>query len=78
MMPRFYFDVIDDVITTDEDGQELPSSAAAIDVAYRSARGLAATAVLEGHLNLKDRIVVRDERGTVTEVSFRQAISVEG
>jgi hypothetical protein len=77
-MPMFFFDVVDHEITTDAEGLELASSAAAIEVAYVSARSLAATAVLEGHLNLKHRIVVRDEQGTVAEVLFRQAVTVEG
>jgi hypothetical protein len=77
-MPRFFFDVIDDAITIDYDGQELPSSAAAIEEAHRGARSLAATAVLEGNLDLRHRIVVRDDDGTVAEVSFRQAVAVMG
>jgi hypothetical protein len=76
-MPKFFFDVVDDEITTDLTGLDLPGSAAAIAEAHRGARSLAATAVLEGHLNLKHRIVVRDEQGTVAEVLFHQAVTVE-
>lgn len=76
-MARFYFDVIDHETTLDEEGQDLPSSAAAIEEAHRAARSLAATAVLDGHLNLKHRIVVRDEQRTVAEVPFGQAVTVE-
>ena len=77
-MPRFFFDVIDHEIATDEDGLDLPSSAAAIEEAHRSARSLAAETVLRGNLNLQHRIIVRDEQGTVAEVLLRQAIALEG
>jgi hypothetical protein len=75
-MPRFYFDVIDDEVITDEEGQELPSSAAAIFEAHRSARELAAAQVLEGQLNFRHRIVVRTGTDTVAEVAFGQAVLV--
>jgi Domain of unknown function (DUF6894) len=77
-VPRFFFDILDDDTTIDADGLELPSSAAAIDVAHKGARDLAATQILEGHLDLWHRIIVRDERGTVAEISFRQAVAVQG
>jgi hypothetical protein len=52
-MPMLYFEVIDHEITTGEDGLDRPSSVAAIEKAHLGARSLAATAALDGHLNLK-------------------------
>ncbi|HEY0148545.1 MAG TPA: hypothetical protein VGB70_06030 [Allosphingosinicella sp.] len=75
-MPRFYFDVHDEVLATDEDGLDLAGPDAAIEEAHRGARDLAAAQVLGGRLNLNHRIIVRDKAGVIAEVSFRQAVTL--
>jgi hypothetical protein len=76
-MPRFFFHVYDDMVALDEEGQELPSSAAAMERAIQEARHMACHEVLKGHLGLTHRIEVEDETGAVVAtVEFKDAIQL--
>jgi hypothetical protein len=73
----FFFDLYDDVVVSDDEGQDLPDLAAARITAIKSARQIACAQVLNGRLNLTHRIEVRDESGSVvTTVLFGDVIKV--
>jgi hypothetical protein len=77
-MPRFFFHLYDDMVSVDDEGTELPDAKAAHECAVKSARAIACQEVLEGHLNLRHRIEVEDERGTpVLTVHFSDVVKLE-
>ena len=77
-MPRYYFDIQDDLGSKDEDGLILPDLEAARSEAIKAARDLAAVQVKDGHLNLRHLIVVKDEdRQPLITVRFGEAVQVE-
>jgi hypothetical protein len=77
-MPRFYFNLRDDLVVDDEEGRELPDIAAARDCALLNARSIASENVHKGHLDLSHRIEVVDHDGRiVATVSFADAVKVE-
>ena len=77
-MPRFFFDLHDDMIAKDQEGVELSGPSAARERAILSARDMAATQVLQGYLNLRHFIGVRDESGaSVAKIRFGDAVEVE-
>ena len=66
------------MIVTDQEGTELPSLEAAREHALNNAREMACAEVLEGHLNLKHRIDVADEGGTVLfTLQFRDTVEIQ-
>jgi hypothetical protein len=76
-VPRFFFNVYDDVIVLDEDGLDLPDLAHAQREALRSARSLACQQVGRGELHLDHRIEIADERGEcLAKVRFVDAIDI--
>lgn len=78
-MPRFYFNLRNDLVVDDEEGMELSDLATAREYALRNARSIAAENVLRGHLNLTHRIEIADETGLVVgTLSFKDAIAIEG
>ena len=77
-MPKFFFDLYDDMTVIDEEGQELRGPEDAHRRAFQNAAEMACTEVLEGHLKLKHRIEVRDESGaTIATVRFADVVKVE-
>jgi hypothetical protein len=77
-MPRFFFNLYDDIASLDEEGKEFPSLQAAREWAFGVAREMACAEVLEGHLSLKHQIEIADENGKVlATVLFRDAIELE-
>ncbi len=77
-MPRFFFNVDDDIIAKDDEGLELPSVAAARLEAIRSARELIADQVRHGHFVLSHWIDVVDEHGDpVLTITFRDAVDIK-
>lgn len=77
-MPRFFFNVYDDIVALDDEGVTLPDVEAAKQEALRGARSLAAEQVLAGRLNLQHWIEASDETGAVVAtVTFRDAVAVE-
>jgi hypothetical protein len=77
-MPRFFFDVHDDIDMIDDDGVELPDADAAAREALRGARALICEQVTKGRINLSHFVKVRDEAGAhVATVSFDEAVTLE-
>lgn len=76
-MPRFYFNLYNDMTSIDEEGAVLPNAAAALQRAARIAREMAAESVREGHLVLEHRLEVIDDTGElVGTVHFRDVVRV--
>jgi hypothetical protein len=76
-VPRFFFNLHDDVECRDDEGFELPSAAAALRRAADAAREIGAKSIREGHWVLDHRIVICDERGSeVGTVLFRDVVRV--
>jgi hypothetical protein len=77
-MPHFYFNVYDDVVTTDEEGVTLPNLDAARLQALAGARALMAEQVSRGYLVRSHWIDVVDEAGAVVfHLPFGDAIDVK-
>lgn len=78
-MPRFYFHLRNDLDVPDEEGKELPSLEAALELAASEARKLAGEIVKEsGRITLSHRIDIEDDRHTVlASVSIRDVVRVE-
>jgi hypothetical protein len=76
-MPRFYFNLYNDMTSIDEEGLELPNAAVALQRAARIAREMAAESVRNGHLVLDHRLEVTNEDGqSVGTVHFRDVVRV--
>ena len=77
-MPRYYFNLYDDEVTTDLEGILLPDANDAISFAYRAAREIAAEDVRSGRLTVSHRIEILDtERHLVDSVTIADAVRVE-
>lgn len=78
-VPRFYFHLRNDLDVPDEEGKELPSLEAALELAASEARKLAGEIVKEsGRITLSHRIDIEDDRHTVlASVSIRDVVRVE-
>ena len=77
-MPRYFFNLYDDMTVIDEEGVKLPDFEAARRKAIGDARDMACTEVLEGRLKLRHRIEVADESGGVLlTVLFRDVVEVK-
>lgn len=78
-MPRFFFDLHDDIVSEDPDGAILPDPEAAYGEAIRQAREMAAQQARTGRLKLHHSIMVRDEaKQPLFSVTLRDAVEVEG
>jgi hypothetical protein len=78
-VPRYYFNLRNDVSVDDPEGEEHPSLDAARVRAEAYARDMAAATVLEqSKINLHHRIEVADESGQiVVTVEFGDVVKVE-
>lgn len=77
-MPRFYFDISNDISVEDPEGQELDNLAAAHQKAVAYARDLAAEAVRQGEVDLNHSIVIGDEdHEPILTVTFRDAFAIK-
>jgi len=78
-MPRYYFHLFNSETVRDGEGEEVPSTAAALASAEKMARGMAAQSVRdEGRLTLHHRIDVADETGqTVGTVRFGDVVQIQ-
>jgi hypothetical protein len=77
-MTRYYFDLLDNLTTRDEEGRELPGLDEAILLAQQIAREMAAVSVQQGRLRLGDRIEVRELDGRISaRVRFGDVVEVE-
>ena len=76
-MPRYFFNLFNDLNVADDEGIDLPDVAAAMEHAAENARELAAESVREGHLVLGHRIEITDDSGAVVGVvHFRDVVKV--
>ena len=76
-MPIYYFDLRNDVNVDDEEGRELPDLAAAHAAALVEAREMITESVERGRVDLRHRIEVRDESGSIVHtLHFGDAIEV--
>ena len=78
-MPRFYFNLYNDIIAIDDEGVELPDLAAAELQARTAAAQIIAERIAEGgRLNLNHRIEVEDEqRHVVMTLPFSALVEQE-
>ena len=77
-MPKFFFHVLDDLDTFDDEGLDLPNLAAAMLGATHSARArMCETLIDKGRISLHHRIEVQDaDRNLVGTVEFRDAVEI--
>lgn len=77
-MPRYFFDLRDDMDVLDEEGKELPDPQSAKAHALTEARQMVQASIAEhGHIDLRHHIDVRDENGTIVSVlHFEDAVTV--
>ena len=75
-MPRYYFDLYNDIDAIDENGVVLAGLEAAQTHALREAREMICASVEEqGKIDLRHRIAIRDEAGNgVGEIRFENAV----
>jgi hypothetical protein len=77
-MPKFYFNLRDDVAVEDDEGKDLPDAKKARAVAVGYARGIMSEDVKDGRLVLRDEIDILDEqRNKVLTLPFREAIEID-
>jgi hypothetical protein len=76
-MPRYFFDLYNDMVPLDEEGTVLPDAAAAQDRALAEAREMIAASVKDHRrIDLMHCIEVRDAAGEVLDrVLFERAVS---
>lgn len=78
-MPRYFFNLYNDITAIDEEGSEWPDDASALAGALTNAREMASVSVLSGKLDLKDYIeVVGEDDRPVGTVTFGDAVQVLG
>jgi hypothetical protein len=77
-MPRFFFNVFDDLDAIDEEGMELRDVAAAEAFAMKAIRELIKEQVDSGRINLGHRIDIEDEHRRLTKrLPFAAAVAIE-
>ncbi|MEO6579909.1 MAG: hypothetical protein ABIN83_02000 [Sphingomicrobium sp.] len=70
-MPRYFFDLHDDITAIDEEGRECPDLESAKITAADEAREMIVAGVhAQGKLDLRHRIEVRDETNTVVHTQY--------
>jgi hypothetical protein len=76
-VPRYFFDLHNDIDVTDGEGKELSGLAEAQRIALDEAREMIAASVETGEVNLNHFIQVRDEAGEMIQrLSFGQAVTI--
>jgi len=76
-VPRFHFNLFNDMDILDKEGIELPDLGAAVDAASGMARDMAAQSVRTGRLTLHHRIEVANENGeTVATICYGDVVEV--
>jgi len=78
-VPRYYFDLHNDMDVLDEEGKELPDLRAVQAAALCEVREMALASIADnGELNLCHHIDVRDESGAIVYVMrFEDAVTVK-
>ncbi|MGZ8310704.1 MAG: DUF6894 family protein [Allosphingosinicella sp.] len=76
-MPRYFFNIRNDLTVDDDEGTQLEDEAAAREVALESARALVCESVKVGHLNLDHFIeVLGENRDLLFKLTFREAFTI--
>ena len=76
-MPRYFFDLHNDIDALDEEGKDLPDLEAALDVALCEARTMIQASVAEtGRIDLRHHIDVREGSEIVYVMHFEDAVTV--
>lgn len=76
-MPRYFFDIFNDEVVSDEEGIPLAGDEEAMRRAVIEARELAAESVCNGHLVGSHRVEVLDERRErIGAVRFDEAVAI--
>jgi hypothetical protein len=77
-MPHYFFHLYNGIVTSDDEGLDLPDLQAARANGIKEAREMMIETVAEGWINLSHRIDIADESGAVlATVSFAEAVRVE-
>lgn len=78
-MPRYFFDLYNDIDAQDDEGRELPDVDAVVAKAVKEARELIKASIDDtGRIDLRHHISVRDDRGeTVFVIHFEDAVTVQ-
>ena len=76
-MPRFYFNLCNgSEFAEDGEGQELPDRGAAVRQATDSLRGIMASDLLMGDLNIASFIEIEDQHHNLLTVTFDQVVKL--
>ena len=77
-MPRYFFDLHNDMDAVDVEGRDFPDLQAARSTAVKEARAMICASVsADGKINLRHCIKLRDESGAVVSVvHFEDAVQV--
>ena len=77
-MPRYFFDLHNDMDAVDVEGRDFPDLQAARSTAVKEARAMICASVsVDGKINLRHCIKLRDESGAVVSVvHFEDAVQV--
>jgi hypothetical protein len=79
MMPRFYFHLTENETVHDDEGQYFETVEEARQAAIRAAREMLAESILDGEIDLIDRIMIADENGNpVLVVPFAETVTIRG
>ncbi|MEN3747538.1 hypothetical protein TPR58_10195 [Sphingomonas sp. HF-S3] len=78
-MPRYFFDLLDEIVAIDDEGADLPDLQSALARAREEVRVLAGESIIiHGRLVLGDHVRVRDAEGeTVATVRFGDVIRIQ-
>jgi hypothetical protein len=78
-MPRYFFDLHNDMDALDQEGVELPDLNAALAHGLCEARTMIQASIADtGHIDLRHHIDVRDESGAVVYVlHYEDAVTVQ-
>jgi hypothetical protein len=76
-VPLYFFNLYNDDITLDDEGQRFPGLASAQEHGLNETRIMAAESVRLGKLNLAHRLEITDEDGTVLRtIQFGDAVRI--
>lgn len=77
-MPRYFFDLHNDIESIDDEGKVLPDLKAATTRGFIEAREMVCSSVEEHcHIDLRHRIEIRDKSGqTVRTIHFEDAVTI--
>ena len=76
-MPRYFFNLYNDITALDEEGREFPDLAAAEAQGMQDARDMAAHSASKGKVDLHHRVEITDEAGALVKtIEFGEAVKI--